>query len=461
MTMPLDDRGIAHGSSYDLSRWNGYSHNPCDTLKVTARPLRLPPSETEHRHHYKKHEGGPPRALSGTKEHATMKYELSRIVGRLACVPLLLGSVCVSAAPVLTSSWPTLNKVQYQAETFAEEVEEVQPLELQKETNWDTPVLHADCTCCGVGCDLCCPPCRFWYAGVEAVFLAPNFRHTNISFAATDLVANTTETFNNDVGTVENQLYASPRLWVGFQGPRWGLAGRYWELQASELAFGALSAGSGSILQDRIDAYTLDLEVVRRFCRRNWRWDLGFGVRHAAFDHDTVMSSLSILAAGGGGADLISTQFAGSQFNGTGLTLGLGGRRPIRCGCASTLNLFWTLRGSILWGNVDNWAEQTATVSTAGGTITVSELAESTLEDDMFIGELQVGVQWEYCLQCLPATAFFRTAFEYQGWDANGGIAQMDTFVTDGFSVESLSTTYSSNAVMDLVGFAIGTGFTW
>ena len=210
-----------------------------------------------------------------------------------------------------------------------------------------------------------------------------------------------------------------------------------------------------------MDAYTLDLEVVRRFCRRNWRWDLGFGVRHAAFDHDTLMSSLSILAAGGGGADLTGTQFASSQFNGTGLTLGLSGRRPICCGCASTLNLFWTVRGSVLWGDVDNWAEQTIGVSTAGGSVTVSELAQSTLKDDMFIGELQVGVQWEYCLQCLPATAFFRTAFEYQGWDANGGIAQMDTFVTDGFSTESASMTYSSNAVMDLVGFAIGTGFTW
>jgi hypothetical protein len=380
----------------------------------------------------------------------------------LAAVPLVLSSVTASATSPLRSPWQTLDEGAFRTVTFADEEAEAEPpLEPQYGADGDTALMMANCACDGTGCDACCPPSRFWYAGVEAVFLAPNFKHTNISFEATDMIESVSDVYQTDVGTVENNLYASPRLWIGVQGPRWGLVGRYWQLEAAEVAFGALSAGSGSIVQDRLDAYTVDLEVVRRFCHRDWKWDLGFGVRHAAFDRDLAVSPLSTLNAGGGGATIIGTQFASSQFAGTGLTLGLGGRRPIRCGCASTLNLFWGLRGSVLWGDVDNWAEQTIGVSSGLGAITVSELAQSTLEDDMFIGEVQVGLQWEYCLQCLPATAFFRTAFEYQGWDANGGEARIDTFIDGSPLTTSVSSTSSSDAVMDLVGFSIGTGLTW
>ena len=123
-------------------------------------------------------------------------------------------------------------------------------------------------------------------------------------------------------------------------------------MQASELSFAPLSTGAGSIVNDRMDVYTVDLELSVGSADGIGIWDLGFGVRHAAFDHDTTLSTLACFPR----ADLrtrssSTSMLASSQFNGTGLTLGLGGKKPIRCGCASTLNLFWRLRGSLLWGS--------------------------------------------------------------------------------------------------------------
>ena len=42
--------------------------------------------------------------------------------------------------------------------------------------------------------------------------------------------------------------------------------------------------------------------------------------------------------------------------------------------------------------------------------------------DDLFIGEVQAGIEWDFALRCLPAKAFFRTAFEYQYWDGSSGM---------------------------------------
>ena len=42
----------------------------------------------------------------------------------------------------------------------------------------------------------------------------------------------------------------------------------------------------------------------------------------------------------------------------------------------------------------------------------------------MFIGEFQVGGEWDFDLQCVCAKAFVRAAFEYQYWkDSGTGLA--------------------------------------
>ena len=39
---------------------------------------------------------------------------------------------------------------------------------------------------------------------------------------------------------------------------------------------------------------------------------------------------------------------------------------------------------------------------------------------DLFIGEVEAGVQWNAPLKCVPADAFFRVALDYQYWGTGG-----------------------------------------
>lgn len=388
-----------------------------------------------------------------------MKAEVSRMVVALATLLLI-----ASTTPVAAQQGRTFRGRVFQPASFADgNVTTEQP------PAPPVPAIEAeDRVAADVGgawegeCRPACDGRCYWYAGVDAVFLAPNFKYTQAQFAATDLLNNVTNVSNANAASVENNLYAAPRLRVGLQGECWGLVGRYWELQASETAFDPLSDTAGYVAQDRLDAYTVDLEVTRLLCWRNCFMNMGLGVRHAGFDRDTMLTAMSAFPDGGFPPPFLSsTMPASSQFYGTGITCGLTGRKPIRYGCSSVISLYWSLRGSVLWGDVDNMAEQTTSFGSGLGSIAISEIAETTVSDDLFIGELQLGLQWEYCLQCLPARAFFRTAFEYQGWDANGGLAG-EALDLDASPLAFASAFVSTSDVrMDLVGFSVGTGFMW
>ena len=79
----------------------------------------------------------------------------------------------------------------------------------------------------------------------------------------------------------------------------------------------------------------------------------------------------------------------------------------------------------------------------------------------MWIGEFQLGAQWEYELTCLPAVAFFRTAFEYQLWDIQGsGFANaFSVGAANGTSVLAQAQSGASN--VQLYGISVATGLTW
>jgi hypothetical protein len=86
------------------------------------------------------------------------------------------------------------------------------------------------------------------------------------------------------------------------------------------------------------------------------------------------------------------------------------------------------------------------------------------VSDDLFIGEIQVGIEWDFALRCLPAKAFFRTAFEYQYWDASTGSAASGSFARVDVNSNTYQATTGSSApglIVDFVGLSVGTGFTW
>ena len=156
-----------------------------------------------------------------------MKIELSRIVGLLATMPLVFGALSASAAPVLTSSWQTLNEGQYRTVTFADEDEP--PLEPQAESDGQA-FSGADCACAGVGCNVCCPPRRFWVRRSRVGVLGPELQVHAHQFAATDLINSVTDVRSIQDAEPLRTSFTPPRgcgsAFKASVGAWWGVTGR-------------------------------------------------------------------------------------------------------------------------------------------------------------------------------------------------------------------------------------------
>ena len=80
------------------------------------------------------------------------------------------------------------------------------------------------------------------------------------------------------------------------------------------------------------------------------------------------------------------------------------------------------------------------------------------------IGEVQLGLEWDYALQCIPANSFFRVALEYQRWDGGNGFSEAQSFAgttVNGATNQGTFTASASAPEMNLFGFTLGTGLTW
>ena len=54
--------------------------------------------------------------------------------------------------------------------------------------------------------------------------------------------------------------------------------------------------------------------------------------------------------------------------------------------------------------------------------------ASTAVDDNLFIGEIQLGLEWDYALRCMPANAFCRVALEYQRWSGGQGYSAANSF---------------------------------
>jgi hypothetical protein len=155
-----------------------------------------------------------------------------------------------------------------------------------------------------------------------------------------------------------------------------------------------------------------------------------------------------------------SSVLAKNEFSGTGFTLALQGVRPVNCSC---FNLFFSVRGSIMFdpNQTDYVATRADWVGDASAHSYHDALADSNAS--LFIGELQVGGQWNLALRCVPANAFVRVAFEYQYWCvSNGGYAAAISGAGPlGGAIGFAAGESSGDTHVNMVGFNIGTGLTW
>jgi hypothetical protein len=326
----------------------------------------------------------------------------------------------------------------------------------------------------------CCPPRPrlFWTAGVEATFLSPDLNSDGVSVTVEEIDEDRYDictTLSDDV----DDFYVSPRIWLGVQGCCWGANLRYWHLQAAEGAFDpsigslgtwdAFDCGTpdfGFMTCSSLEAYTIDLELTRRFCLNDCAMQASAGLRHAEIEHSEGLWALADADEG------LLTGFARANrlSRGTGLMFGLYGRKPIfPCSC---VHWFYNARWSALWGPTQTAVETFASVQTIAdpnisGSAASVNAAYTNVDDTLFIGEIQLGLEWDYCLQCVPANAFFRAAFEYQRWDGGKGWSQSQSFAgativgqVDPTSVITADAAASAPQ-MDLFGISLATGLTW
>jgi hypothetical protein len=315
-----------------------------------------------------------------------------------------------------------------------------------------------------------------WIAGVEATFLAPDLNSDGVRFEIEEIDDERLDfctTLTDDVDSV----YVSPRIWLGVQGCTWGGDIRYWHLQASEGSFDPSIGGLGTwddfdcgrpdlgfMTANRLEAYTIDLELTRRFCLHQWQMQGALGLRHAEIDQHEGLFGLANTDEG------LLTGFARADrmSRGTGVLLGLYGRKPI---CNSCVHWFYNARWSALWGPTQTFVETFAAVQTTGAGVTGSAAsvngAYTNVDDTWFIGEIQLGLEWNYALRCLPANAFFRGAFEYQRWDGGRGDSDSLSFAgatisgnTDPTSIVT-TTASATEPQLDLFGISLSTGLTW
>jgi hypothetical protein len=329
----------------------------------------------------------------------------------------------------------------------------------------EAPCLAAACTPVS-GYMSCCDPLRchsFWFAAVDAGFLGITGRtggRASVRFE--DAMLPGTE-FQASGGTGLENFVVAPRVALGYQiNPRWGIVGRYWSVNDHDQNLPAVPPEASTLdsfsIAESVDARldAADLELIRSFAPGRWKLDASAGVRYANLEESAAISA---------GADFAGPNFARAyllnrtRFSGTGLTGALAARRPLGVGGAS---LFASGRSSFLWGSASSRAQLESLLSTPNGSPAAELIIDRAASSPFaWIGEVQLGLQWDLPLERLPANAFLRTAVEYQRWTVD---ASMQSEINATFTDSTISTSQSVNAghgSVDLYGLSLAMGFTW
>jgi Legionella pneumophila major outer membrane protein precursor len=254
-----------------------------------------------------------------------------------------------------------------------------------------------------------------------------------------------------NIGSNANSLFlVAPRITLGVQGNQWGVVGRFWYAQSTTTnAIDVEPNGVNS--QNSFQAYTADLEVVRRFAGRQGSiWAFG-GFRYAALNYQQSFAAGTFTTT-----DFVqSSAFGNSRFNGAGFTFGAYGTHAIG---NSPFSLFASNRYSFLFGSGRSVTQAEASVLTPGGSDAAADCTCGGDRAAMFIAEVQLGAQWEHQLRWMPARAFVRTAAEYQYW-TTGGITDRSITQTAVFgNTVGTGTASAGNLLLNMVGFNIGAG---
>jgi hypothetical protein len=225
-------------------------------------------------------------------------------------------------------------------------------------------------------------------------------------------------------------------------------------------------------------ACTLDVELIQHFCLLERSIETSFGARHAELARNGTVVGYGDL---GNDVSLYGFAMGAFELSGTGFTTSIGARNPLfdrvcecdgKCTCATSgWHWFWNLRGSVMW------ADATASALTDANAFTKNVAVASAYSRDkayasrdhsetLAIGEMRLGLEYQRCLQCLPATVFFRSAVEYQHWSTGDLTATSSSYAflrggspEFGGRVDASANAYKGQ--LDLFGIALGAGLTY
>lgn len=296
--------------------------------------------------------------------------------------------------------------------------------------------------------------------GVEGVFLAP-IGEPSRTVTLTDLT--TEEVYHGDA---HPSLGSGVRTWIGLQRDCWGFRFRYTHFGNREFdpqPRMPLNAEPTFAQGFFLEADTIDIELTQAVCFAGWDVDASFGGRWARLERNATVVGWGEI---GNGVSLTGVAMGANEIEGAGMTFSLGGRKPIPC---THWNLYCAYRGSLLWG------DSSASALTEATAITVSPAAAANSRDEafassdsqyMFLSEVQLGLQYERCLACLPTTFFFRAGMEYQHWNTGEVGAETSSFaflegVDPAFGGRVDAASVAHDGDLDMIGFVVGAGLTY
>ena len=197
--------------------------------------------------------------------------------------------------------------------------------------------------------------------------------------------------------------------------------------------------------------------MVRSFQPGKWKIDGSFGARHANISSRSDFLAFGVFTTG----NFINlTLQDGFYFNGDGGTGAINLRRQLG---DSPFTFFSSFRGSYLGGHSTSFGRSDGTVASSPSAplVGAATVTRADADAELDIWEYQVGLQMDFPLRFVPANAFFRTALEYQKWDVDGPPTGGAGF---GGTIGELTTNSFASAGIggaNLVGLALGAGFTW
>lgn len=307
--------------------------------------------------------------------------------------------------------------------------------------------------------------CAHWIAETEVSFLSARVRTGGrITMSFNDSTTPGTDMSITDQSGLFDYAVA-PRLVLGRQfGEKWAVVARYWTLTDADSPFPELTPGTTPqpnfatfLSSNSAKLYTIDLEGVRSFSLGAWKFDVTAGGRHASLDVDSAVAAFGVFTTG----NFVNLTLAnGCSFNGNGFTGSLTARRQLG---SSPFSLFAGCRGTAAYGHSDSYGRVYGAVASSPSAplVGAATVMRNNADAEMEIFELQFGLQWEYRLACVPATAFFRSALEWQHWNFMGPPTGGAGF---GGTIGNLTTNSFSSAGIgdtDLVGLTCAAGFTW